>query len=79
MQVFSQDMLLQRALQLLIEVNEGTLEVVTPMMMRTLGLEESSEEEEVSGGLASNQQFQPIADLWNETYLCFENEVCKKK
>ena len=29
------------------EVNEGTLGAVTPMMMRTLGLEESEEGEEV--------------------------------
>ena len=48
-------MLLQRALQLLTEVNKGTLGVVMLMMMRTLGLEESDEEEEVNGGLASNQ------------------------
>ena len=40
-------MLLQRALHLLMEVNEGTLGAVTPMMMRTLGLEEGEEEEEV--------------------------------
>ena len=46
-QVFSQAMLLQRALHLLTEVNEGTLGVVTPMVMRTLGLEESEEGDEV--------------------------------
>ena len=54
MQVFSQAVLLQRALQLLTEVNEGTLGAVTPMMMRTLGLWESGEEDEVDGGPASN-------------------------
>ena len=53
--MFSQAVLLQRALRLLTEVNEGTLGVVTPMMMRTLGLGESGEEEGVDGGLASNQ------------------------
>ena len=47
MQVFSRAVLLQRALHLLMEVNEGTLGVVTPMMMRTLGLEESEEGDEV--------------------------------
>ena len=46
-QVFSQAVLLQRALHLLTEVNEGTLGVVMPMMMRTLGLEESEEGDEV--------------------------------
>ena len=46
-QVFSRAVLLQRALRLLTEVNEGTLGAVTPMMMRTLGLEESEEGEEV--------------------------------
>ena len=46
-QVFSWAMLLQRALCLLTEVNEGTLGVVTLMMMRTLGLEEGEEEDEV--------------------------------
>ena len=40
-------MLLQRALCLLMEVNKGTLGVVMPMMMRTLGLEEREEEDEV--------------------------------
>ena len=54
-QVFSWAILLQRALQLLTEVNKGTLGVVTLMMMRTLGLEERDEEEEVNGGLTSNQ------------------------
>ena len=47
MQVFSQAVLLQRALHLLMEVNEGTLGAVMPMMMRTLGLEESEEGEGV--------------------------------
>ena len=46
-QVFSQAVLLQRALHLLTEVNEGTLGAVTPIMMRTLGLEESEEGEGV--------------------------------
>ena len=47
MQVFSQAVLLQRALHLLTEVNEGTLGAVMPMMMRTLGLEESEEGDKV--------------------------------
>ena len=47
MQVFSWAMLLQRALHLLVEVNEGTLGAATPMMMRTLGLKESEEGDEV--------------------------------
>ena len=47
MQVFSRAVLLQRALHLLTEVNKGTLGAVTPMMMRTLGLEGSEEGEEV--------------------------------
>ena len=47
MQVFSRAMLLQRALQLLTEVNEGTLGAVTPMMMRALGLGESEEGDKV--------------------------------
>ena len=46
-QVFSWAVLLQRALHLLMEVNQGTLGVVTLMMMRTLGLEESEEGDEV--------------------------------
>ena len=46
MQVFSRAVLLQQALHLLTEVNEGTLGAVTPMMMRTLGLEENEEEDE---------------------------------
>ena len=40
-------MFLQRALRLLMEVNEGTLGAVTPMMMRNLGLEESEDGDEV--------------------------------
>ena len=52
--MFSRAVLLQRALHLLTEVNEGTLGVVMLMMMRTLGLEESEEGDEVEGGLASN-------------------------
>ena len=47
MQVFSWAALLQKALCLLMEVNEGTLGVVTLMMMRTLGLEDSEEGDEV--------------------------------
>ena len=47
MQVFLRAVLLQRAFCLLMEVNEGTLEAVTPMMMRTLGLEESEEGDKV--------------------------------
>ena len=46
-QVFSRAVLLQRALHLLTEVSKGTLGVVTLMMMRTLGLEESEEGDEV--------------------------------
>ena len=46
-QVFSQAVLLQRALHLLMEVNKGTLGAVTPMMMRTLGVEESEEGDKV--------------------------------
>ena len=45
--MFSRAVLLQRALHLLTEVNEGTLGAVTPMMMRTLGLEESEEDDKV--------------------------------
>ena len=44
--MFSRAVLLQRALHLLTEVNEGTLGAVMPMMMRTLGLEENEEEDE---------------------------------
>ena len=55
MQVFSQAVLLQRALQLLTEVNKGTLGAVTLVVMRTLGLRENGEEEGVNGGLANNQ------------------------
>ena len=48
-EAFLQAVLLWRALQLLTEINEGTLGAVTLMIMRTLGLDEEAESETVGG------------------------------